>query len=260
MRAVWRRGVILRTLVILSVLGNLVGFAGAGWMLERKGGWQYLKMKFCGPRVTLTPAQVARCRLFALLPHNPTDVYFVGDSIIAAAEVAELFGPCARNRGIIGDTTSGVLARLDEIVVGRPRDIHLMIGINDLQGGLPVAEIADRYRRIVEEITTASPATRLHLQSVLPVNPSQYQRVIVPNYPHITMPTREKVTQLNEHLRQLAACGAGVDYVDLSALNDDQGWLRPEYTDDGLHLNGPGIVAWAQAVRSALEPRLSQGQ
>ena len=41
--------------------------------------------------------------------------------------------PNIKNRGIGGDTTDGVLARLDEVIYFQPEAVFLLIGINDLE-------------------------------------------------------------------------------------------------------------------------------
>ena len=114
------------------------------------------------------------------------------------------------------------------------------------------------YRRIVERLRERSTSTYVHIQSVLPIHPERYRLSILPDYPHITVPTRELVARLNEHLRQLATDFRDLEYIDLSTLCDDAGWLRGEYTDDGLHLNGPGIVAWARTLRETAHAQISQ--
>jgi len=253
----WRNGRSLHVLLILSVLANVAGLACAARVVQRRGGLRYLMAKL-GPRAVHPSGFHTRCGLFALLPDSPDDVYFVGDSIIQAAEIAELFGPDARNRGVAGDTTVGVLDRLDEIVAGRPREVYLMIGINDLQNGNSIPDIVCRYRRIIERLRERSTSTYVHIQSVLPIHPERYRLSILPDYPHITVPTRELVARLNEHLRQLATDFRDLEYIDLSTLCDDAGWLRGEYTDDGLHLNGPGIVAWARTLRETAHAQISQ--
>src|SRR5438105_5617872 len=71
--------------------------------------------------------------LFALSKIEAASIVMLGDSLTEGAPWRELTG-CADlvNRGIGGDTTSGVLARLDEVLKLKPRAIFLMIGVNDI--------------------------------------------------------------------------------------------------------------------------------
>ena len=50
---------------------------------------------------------------------RPGEVVFAGDSLVADGPWAEFYSEI-HNRGIGGETTSGLLGRLDEITEGRP--------------------------------------------------------------------------------------------------------------------------------------------
>ncbi len=78
----------LCTLLTASILVNLAGVTLAGWMLQRRGGIQYIRAKL-GPKAVHTSYFNRRNGLFVLMPDSPDDVYFVGDSIVQAAEVGE---------------------------------------------------------------------------------------------------------------------------------------------------------------------------
>ena len=62
------------------------------------------------------------------------DIVFLGNSITAGGKdwSERLNQPNIKNRGIGGDVTEGVLARLDELIYFKPRTVFLLIGINDL--------------------------------------------------------------------------------------------------------------------------------
>ena len=58
---------------------------------------------------------------------------------------------------------------------------------------------------------------------------------------------------LNLRLQTIAARN-GAEYVDLSkTLESTPNKLNPKYTNDGLHLNGPGYRAWARAIRNLVK-------
>ena len=67
-------------------------------------------------------------------PLNLNDIVFLGNSITAGGNdwSERLNIPNIKNRGIGGDTTDGVIARLDEIIYFKPKAVFLLIGINDL--------------------------------------------------------------------------------------------------------------------------------
>ena len=94
-----------------------------------------------------------RATLFEALPTSKSDIIFLGNSITNGGEWAELLGnPHAKNRGISGDTTNGVLDRLHVITAGKPSKVFLLIGTNDLSGGLSVDSIAKNIETIVKRI------------------------------------------------------------------------------------------------------------
>src|SRR5512139_2187826 len=85
----------------------------------------------------------SRADLFARLEPERGGIVLLGDSLTERGEWRELLERNdVYNRGISGDTASGVLGRLDAVVRARPRAVAIMIGINDLEAGRAPAEVA----------------------------------------------------------------------------------------------------------------------
>jgi lysophospholipase L1-like esterase len=78
----------------------------------------------------------------------------LGDSITAGTDWASFD---VANRGIPGDTTDGVLGRIDNIVAMHPRCVAVMIGINDLLSIKPksVQQILENYTAIVDRLSAS---------------------------------------------------------------------------------------------------------
>lgn len=178
------------------------------------------------------------------LPDTKGEIIFLGNSITDCAEWFELLDNSkCHNRGISGDVTDGILLRLDAITRLKPAKIFLMIGINDLSKGKTVEEITANYRKILDQIKTETPKTKLFVESVLPVNPKTN-----PNIPH-TGKTKE-VMELNKNLKSLAD-EYGHQYVDLfSLMADSNNYLPKKYSLDGLHLTYAGYKVWVDAIKS----------
>ena len=184
-----------------------------------------------------------RATLFELLPVSSDDIIFLGNSITNGAEWSELFNdPRVKNRGISGDTTEGVYDRLEPIIAGRPKKIFLMIGVNDLSRGRTTAEIAGGIRAIAERIVAESPSTRLYLQSLLPVNDCYGK------FEGHTSRYRQ-VAEINAEIQKIAA-DLGAVCIDLYTpfAEPAGGKMRPELTNDGLHLLGAGYILWRDIV------------
>ncbi len=182
--------------------------------------------------------------LFNIIPVEPGDIVFLGNSITDGGEFSELFDDITiKNRGISSDVISGVMERLYQVVDHSPSKIFLLIGINDVSHNLSVDRLAEEYGKLVREIREKAPDTRLYIQSVMPIN-NDFGR-------YRNLKGKEStVVRFNERIKEIASVNGAV-YVDLwPALADPStGKLKKEFTNDGLHLLGKGYKAWADAIR-----------
>jgi lysophospholipase L1-like esterase len=184
-----------------------------------------------------------RASLLEKLPVDSTDIVFLGNSITNFGEWSELFNDIhVKNRGISGDRTTGVLARLNTILPGKPKKIFLMIGVNDLEHDAVPDSVVTNITRIAERIANESPKTTLYIQSILPVN-DQFGK-----FPKHT----DKgifILEINRRLKLLCH-NRNLVYIDLyhSFKNRNDEKLNPAYTNDGLHLMGDGYLLWISLV------------
>lgn len=180
--------------------------------------------------------------LFRLLPDTKGEIVFLGNSITDIGEWSEIWqNSKVKNRGISGDITFGVLARLDEVLSAKPKKLFVMIGVNDIARNIPDAVILNNYRRLIDRVQSESPKTKLVMQSVLPTN-DQFK----PFKNHYGKD--DHIRAVNAGLRQLCT-ERGVGFVDLySQFLDAAGRLDKQYTNDGLHLNGPGYMLWKKIL------------
>ena len=188
-----------------------------------------------------------RVSLFDKLPINENDIVFLGNSITDGGEFAELFDKeSVKNRGINSDVISGVRERLDQVTSGKPSKIFLLIGINDVSHNLTPCQIADEYELLVKEIRTKSPSTRLYIQSLMPIN-NDFGR-------YKNLRGKENVIlKVNELLQEIAK-NNDATFIDLwPSLSDENGKLKRNYTNDGLHLLGKGYKAWAAHIKNFVE-------
>lgn len=189
-----------------------------------------------------------RVTLFNLLPIEPGDIVFLGNSITDGGEFAEIFdNPAIKNRGISSDVISGVRERLYQVVEHDPSKIFLLIGINDVSHGLTVDNLANQYEALVKEIREKAPGSKLYIQSIMPIN-NDFKR-----YKNLIGKERV-VTDLNKRLEVIAQENGAV-YIDLwdSLADKKTGKLRKEFTNDGLHLLGKGYKAWTDAIRQYVD-------
>jgi predicted alpha-1,2-mannosidase len=176
---------------------------------------------------------------FESLPNTDHEIIFLGNSITDQAEWFELFqNPNVKNRGIGGDDTDGILARLDEVVESRPDKIFIMIGTNDLSTGKSVDYIIGNFVKILDRITALSPGTKIYVQSILPTDDGIH-----------TTRKNSDIIRINEKLRGLSAARS-IIYIDLfTPFTTHENKLNPEYSLDGLHLNGKGYQLWKKLIQ-----------
>jgi lysophospholipase L1-like esterase len=183
-----------------------------------------------------------KATLHQLLPNTKGEIIFLGNSITDIGEWAEIWqNSKVKNRGISGDITFGVLARLDEILSSRPTKLFIMIGVNDIARNIPEAVILKNYRRMIDSVQIKSPKTQLIMQSVLPTNDE-----FKPFKNHYGKDDR--IRAVNNGLQALCA-DTGVIFVNLyPRFLDASGKLDKQYTNDGLHLTGAGYMLWKKIL------------
>ncbi|MGF1924385.1 MAG: GDSL-type esterase/lipase family protein [Bacteroidia bacterium] len=185
-----------------------------------------------------------RMELFVTLPQTPNSVVFLGNSITERGMWHELLpGKVVMNRGIGGDNTFGVLARISPIIASKPNKLFLLIGINDIGRNLPVAVIAANYEKIVKRFRSESPKTTVYLQSVLPMNDDILKAAYLKNKGHL-------ISELNEKIKAIAA-KYKLTYVNLhDVFNNGKDKLKPELTADGIHINPAAYVLWVNYLKN----------
>lgn len=186
-----------------------------------------------------------RRSLFEVLPIRSNDIVFLGNSITDGCEWAELFdNRHIKNRGISADRSDWLLERIDTIIAGHPKKLFLMIGTNDLAGGVAPRQVAENVSKLIDRFQTESRWTKIFVQSILPVNGRSF-RNFPDHYAHAA-----EIVETNRLLEELCA-EKGVVYLDVySVLVDANGDLNAAYTNDGLHLLGEGYLVWKDAIKS----------
>lgn len=226
-----------RLIIALSILSCIL-FASLIFVLYRNNYFTILKqMASTSAYDYKSNAQYTqRQTLFEKLPEKKADIVFIGDSITARCEWQEFFPErIVLNRGIDSDVTAGVLNRLDVIIDAEPKQIFLMIGINDIRQQIPETITVSNYAQIITALKEALPDTELYIQSILPIG-SQ------------TGMDTSKVLTLNEQLKELAS-NHNLTYVDLyTLLADETDHLPLAYSVDGVHLTGDGYQIWIDGI------------
>ncbi|HMC40547.1 MAG TPA: GDSL-type esterase/lipase family protein [Acidimicrobiales bacterium] len=207
-----------------------------------------------GPRAPLNRWLAAGERASQTLPRAHPRVLFIGDSITqwwgywGRATWNRVFAPLgAYDDGVVGDTTSNVLARIEAGQLpppgAAPPVVVLLIGTNDIGAGQPPSSVARGIEAVVAALQRDLPRSRIVVLGVLPRG--------VPG-----SGDRAAVAAVNAMLRGDRA--PGLTYLDLAAtLLRPDGSFRPgTMRPDLLHPAAGGYAGMAGPILAAVEEDL----
>lgn len=170
-------------------------------------------------------------------------IVFIGDSLTEFNQWNESFNKSGIvNRGIGGDTTQGVINRLNSTLSSSPQKLFLMIGINDLLQGKSTDSIITNYNQLVNQIKQKSPDTKVYIESILPINNAITGSKV----------QNSTITSLNNKLKNIADKN-DYQFINLYGLFNQKGQLKQNLTIDGVHLNAEGYSVWINAVKGYVD-------
>jgi lysophospholipase L1-like esterase len=190
-------------------------------------------------------------------------VVFMGDSITdmwVLPKFGAFFpGKPYIGRGIGGQTTPQMLLRFRaDVLALQPKVVVILAGTNDLSrntGPITLEETEGNLASMAE--LARAHGIRVVLSSVMPVS----------NYGHdrdgnaIDMRQKrppEKILELNAWIKKYAA-EQGHVYLDyFSAMVDEEGLLKKELSEDGLHPNTAGYAVMAPLAERAIQEALKK--
>jgi beta-glucosidase len=188
----------------------------------------------------------------AIAKEGRAEVLFLGDSItdfwrnengpFAGKAVFDKYygGLNVANFGIAGDTTQGVLYRLQhgEGEGFSPKAVMLMIGTNNT-GRNTAPEIAEGIGAVVNQLRENFPEAKILLLAIFPRGGAND-------------PVRKMIGEINASIAKLDD-GEHVHYLDIGdKFLDDEGNIPKDIMVDGLHPSAKGYEIWAETVEAPL--------
>ena len=169
---------------------------------------------------------------------------FLGDSITQGwgDDMGGSFpGVKVANRGISGDTTRGVLIRLQEDVLAlKPAGVVLLIGTNDLEEQAEPETIAANLKLILAALKQHNPKMPIVLCQVFPSSASKKRPA-------------DKIKKINQLYFAAVKGDAQVTFIETWPLfANAQGDAKVEEFPDVLHPNKAGYAKWEAAIRPVL--------
>ncbi len=172
---------------------------------------------------------------FKAAPINQNSIVFIGNSITNMHDWHSAFNNHnVVNRGVSGGYATEILDNLESYIAGKPAQVFLMIGTNDMApNGLQHRpdQLLGNIRLIVERISKESPSTKIRLTSIFPSTS--------------TGRSLDSIQKANLMIKQLAE-EKDLVYVDL--YDKLQGILNNTHSKDGLHLSMTGYRIWCNEV------------
>lgn len=192
----------------------------------------------------------------ALKPPAPGEnrVVFFGDSITDIWHLDESFpGKPYVNRGIGGQTTSQMVVRFRQDVIDlHPKVVVILAGTNDIAGNSgPISN-----KDIESNLMDFAELAKLHnihvvFASLLPVN--NYTERSKDFFAQRPM---DRILDLNNWLKEYSAKNHLIYLNYFSAVVDDNGMLKRDLSEDGLHPNKAGFAVMAPLAEQAIEKAL----
>ena len=216
------------------------------------------------PSANITPGTAAAigASLSVTVPENGrvddsyfSDAVFVGDSRTEGLRMYSGISPSPKFFSGVGLTVTNVFS--DQIVqlngqwltvadALRQADynkVYIMLGMNEL-GWVYESVYAQDYGRIIDVIRETHPDATIYVQSIIPV--SKWKDTTAPDRIY----TNANVVRLQKVLCEMCE-EKNVHYVNVAeVMQDENGYLFSEATEDGMHLTQEYCKIWAEYLRT----------
>lgn len=204
----------MKKLIALFLLGSVMSQA---WMIQDDPYYKHRKSQF-----------------EQLMNNEKYETMMLGDSITDEGQWDELLNNSkVQNRGISGDTTDGVIDRLNSVSKGI-KQVFIMIGVNDIMRGKEAHEVYANYLKIIQ--TFKDKDIKVHIQSTLYIGETR-----MANF-------NPKIEELNKKLEKYASENQ-IPFINLNPIFAPQKVLKKEFTSDDLHLNGTAYKLWTEQIK-----------
>ena len=204
----------MKKLMALFLLGSVMSQA---WMIQDDPYYKHRKSQF-----------------EQLMNNEKYETMMLGDSITDEGQWDELLNNSkVQNRGISGDTTDGVIDRLNSVSKGI-KQVFIMIGVNDIMRGKEAHEVYANYLKIIQ--TFKDKNIKVHIQSTLYIGETR-----MANF-------NPKIEELNKKLEKYANENQ-ITFINLNPIFAPQKVLKKEFTSDDLHLNGTAYKLWTEQIK-----------
>jgi lysophospholipase L1-like esterase len=141
------------------------------------------------------------------------------------------------NLGISGERINGLCARLPSILREKPKEIILLIGINDILGNKSIEQITSLFTKLLAILNKHDVIFKVI--EIIHVGDTKNQ-------------FNPQITEVNKMLHSLTSPDNMVPPTGMGIFSDDM-ILDSKYSDDGLHLNELGYSRLNNIIFSEIQ-------
>lgn len=172
------------------------------------------------------------------------EIAIIGDSMVGYFPMKKLkMEDKYYNLGIPGDTTQGVLDRIEQLIRLKPKKVFVHIGLNDFM--LTELETDDIYANIMNICQIIEDQVKdvdIHIINMTPINISRFSHHLFTRYRKLDDTDLLNVKLLEQKRYKV------IDLYKL--LVDENKELTYELTRDGIHLNEDGYKIYLKAIET----------
>lgn len=205
------------------------------------------------PAATTTPGRATTMPAATRLRYAALgDSYTIGTSVgeaerwpnrLVEALAGDVTLELVANLAVNGATSHDVISRqLPRLTPLQPDFVSLLVGVNDVVRGLPMAAYTTNLATILDELLAIVPAGR-----IMVVSTPDYTRT--PRGVDFGDPSQQRaaIARFNAIARQEAAA-RGIAFVDISDVADRAGDDPTLVATDGLHPSGRQYALWVERI------------
>ena len=187
-------------------------------------------------------------------PYAKENYLFLGDSITDFYDLDIYYKDLpVVNSGKSGHKCEDILKDMENRVYKyNPTKVFLLIGTNDIAfTEITNEELVDQIIEICNEIEKHRKNVKIYVESIYPVNRNTDNDKV-----SLSMVNKRNNTRIQEINKRLEAALKDTDYkyIDMySALADENGDLKLDYTNDGLHMSDEGYKVITKEIKKIIE-------